>query len=792
MTWFARITDERTKEKRGRERVFLVNEESLRKNPNDRKLERRCAALAIELERPNDARRHLIHLNDAIQADPDKATEAAELEDLLGQCDQPESKFDEAEQHYRKSIALDPTRVVTFDRLARLLRQDVKPPEAADRAIEEMLKANPKSALAHVNRWRYRREFGPAADGGDIALALKLGPDEAEVLIAAAELARQSKDLAGARKHLERGLDRHPEDAGFYQMAADLELADNHADRAEAILRRGIAAVPSNAPLKMLLAETLISENKLDGDEGAIAWIERLRRLGLADGYALFLQGQVAMTQQNWHDAISRLDSARSLLAGDTAIVSRINLLLAECHSRTGETEKRVAALERAASGETNAAMAGPLLAQAMESEGRLDEAIKVHLMLVERRPQSRLDLVRLLIQKYARLPQQERRWKEVEQRLQEAEKAVPKALEDLTRLRADLLAAQNREEEARKVLTAAQLKDPRNLNYSLALARIAQKEAKIPLALQTLDQAEKDLGPSLEIQLARLELWAQRGGDEAKVAVAKLAEARRQVKPAELPDFLDRLAQTELRLREPALARQYWNELVAVQPDNFNALLSLFDLSLQSNDLAGARELVAKIRKVEGDREGTQWRFTEAALDLDEYRRDPKGASQKLQAAGELASMISELRPGWWGGPVLKGQMAELKGLTDEAIEQFKQAVSLGDLQPAIVRRLMGMLYRNPGEQANQIEQLVSVLRSKGFPVEDLTISDALGAIGKGDVTRGLALARQAIPESSTNFSDHLTLARLYTVAGQHAGADKELRRAIELAPGVPETWLS
>jgi len=189
----------------------------LRKNPNDRKLERRCAALAIELERPNDARRHLIHLNDAIQADPDKATEAAELEDLLGQCDQPKSKFDEAERHYRKSIALDSTRVVTFDRLARLLRQDMKNPEAADRAIEEMLKANPKSALAYVRKWRYHREFGPAADGNNLALALKFGPDEAEVLIAATELARQSKDPVGARKHIEQGLDRHPESVPFYQ-----------------------------------------------------------------------------------------------------------------------------------------------------------------------------------------------------------------------------------------------------------------------------------------------------------------------------------------------------------------------------------------------------------------------------------------------------------------------------------------------------------------------------------------------------------------------------------------------
>jgi len=330
--WFARITDEMTKNPRGRERVFLVNEEALRKNPDDRKLERRCTELAIELERHNDARRHLIHLNDAIQADPEKAAEAADLEDLLGQCDRPESKFDEAERHYRKSIALDSTRVVTFDRLARLLRQDVKQPEAADRAIEEMLKANPKSALAHVNRWRYRREFGPAADGSDIAQALKLGPDEAEVLIAAAELARQSKDLVGARKHIEHGLDRHPESAGFYLMAAELELAENHPDRAEAVLRRGIAAVPMNVPLKMLLAETLISENKLDGDEGAIAWIERLRRLGLAPGYAQYLDGRVSMAKHRWDEAIRSLESARAVLVADTMITPTINLMLAECY----------------------------------------------------------------------------------------------------------------------------------------------------------------------------------------------------------------------------------------------------------------------------------------------------------------------------------------------------------------------------------------------------------------------------------------------------------------------------
>ncbi len=74
----------------------------------------------------------------------------------------------------------------------------------------------------------------------------------------------------------------------------------------------------------MLLAETLISENKLDGDEGAISWIERLRRLGLAPGYAQYLDGRVSMARQRWDEAISSLESAQAVLVADRMTTPRI------------------------------------------------------------------------------------------------------------------------------------------------------------------------------------------------------------------------------------------------------------------------------------------------------------------------------------------------------------------------------------------------------------------------------------------------------------------------------------
>ena len=146
-----------------------------------------------------------------------------------------------------------------------------------------------------------------------------------------------------------------------------------------------------------------------------------------------------------------------------------------------------------------------------------------------------------------------------MERQLRAAEKALPGAVERLTFLKVDILVAHDRLDDARALLASAQAKDSRNLRYRLALARITQRLGKVPSALQVFDQAEQDLGPSLDIQLARLDHWCLEGGDSAKAAAAKLAESRQHIPTAGRVVFLDRLAVTAIRLREPALARQYY-----------------------------------------------------------------------------------------------------------------------------------------------------------------------------------------------------------------------------------------
>src|SRR5262249_48923856 len=184
----------------------------------------------------------------------------------------------------------------------------------------------------------------------------------------------------------------------------------------------------------------------------------------------------------------------------------------------------------------------------------------------------------------------------------------------------------QNKMGEARSRLVQAQSKDPRNLRYRIALARLTQLQGQGPAALQIIDQAEKDLGPSLDLQLARLDYWGLEGGAEAKTAVAKLAAALQQAPAADRPTFLDRLGAAEIRLGELNLGRQHWRELADLQKDNLRVRLGLFDLAIAAGDPADAAKLVDEIKEAEG-KDGTAWRFAEAGLLIQQGRPGGPGA---------------------------------------------------------------------------------------------------------------------------------------------------------------------
>jgi tetratricopeptide (TPR) repeat protein len=97
-----------------------------------------------------------------------------------------------------------------------------------------------------------------------------------------------------------------------------------------------------------------------------------------------------------------------------------------------------------------------------------------------------------------------------------------------------------------------------------------------------------------------------------------------------------------------------------------------------------------------------------------------------------------------------------------------------------------------NQLQQFDQVDHVVQTFRDRGVVLEDLTSLEAINAIRKKDFKRGVALARQAFPETSTRASDHLSLGEILLSAGRTEEAGRELRRAVELGPDLAGAWLA
>ncbi len=59
-----------------------------------------------------------------------------------------------------------------------------------------------------------------------------------------------------------------------------------------------------------------------------------------------------------------------------------------------------------------------------------------------------------------------------------------------------------------------------------------------------------------------------------------------------------------------------------------------------------------------------------------------------------------------------MSGEIAELAGSTDQAIGYYLRAVELGNVQPSLVRRLVGLL--NERNRFDEIDHVTQVLRDQ------------------------------------------------------------------------------
>ncbi len=493
---YAQIMDKRDTTGRNRVRVLLALDETLRRGGSrDNALLRgarlRAAELAMtpELARYREAREHLDVL---LRLSPG----SGKIEQLIGQCVEAEGKsgdvkhavrrYDEARTWYEKSITDDASQIAAYDRLAALFRNHLGDPAAADRIMDRLIAGDVKAprpsglqAQAYLTRAHYREAHRLDGAADDVSQALKLAPDDADVLVAAAERARRGNDLAEARKLSERGVKLYPKDDRMYQSLASVEAMSGRPEEAVKVLERGFVSLPAKDNLLWNQTELLVQMKRTDEARAAIAQLRK--KDNVFQPVVDLLEARLLLDEGRRAEAVPLLERTRALMSAVPALgelVKQADLLLAENYEQLGNPDRQLAACRRVLERDGPSLPARFYQAKALLTLGRNEEALAAYAQLAPAIPAAHLTVAELMLDRLLRLPEEKRQWLVLDKVLDEAERALPDSVEVLI-LRADVLMERREYDRARGMLEQARTKAPEKVEPWLALARLTARRGR-------------------------------------------------------------------------------------------------------------------------------------------------------------------------------------------------------------------------------------------------------------------------------------------------------------------------
>lgn len=773
---YGQVLDRHARSPRERLQPFLVLEQALRRQPGRHDLRRRLVEIAMEIGRFPDARIHIEALLKGSAADD------AALERQLARCYAGEGNDTKADGWLEKAIGHQPDLVDGYVELAELRRNRLGQSKQADAVMDALVEKNDASFRAHLARWRYRTAYQLGGAEEDLAQARALAPEEADVLLAAAEVAERRGDSGEARTLLERALQLHPGDGRTYQALAAVELRAGRPEAAEAVLSRGIKALPDQLDLLWTLAEVQIDLGRLAEAQGSI---DRLNQSKVAPAPPGFLTAALRARQGKWSEAAQLMEQVRPRLASWPEMTWRADLMLGQFFERLGKPDQQLVAYRRAVDARPLDVVGRLGLARALIAIGRPDQALEEYQKIVPPVPEARLGEARLVIIRNLRLPAEQRRWEEAERLLDEAARVAPKSME-VPMLRAEVLIAQGRPDDARGLLQRLRDQDPARAEPWVALAELAGRQEGPAATLHLLDEAQDRLGDGVDMRLARARSRIQQGGPEVSKALEALAGDLDKIPVADRPRLLRGLALLALRAGATAEARTLWGRLAQERPEDAEARLILFTLALQANDPA-ASQLLDDLRRADGD-DGTLWRFGHARLLT---RQAARGDTRALGEARALLRAVAERRPFLSDVPLAQAAVEEQAGDPAEAIRNYLRAIELGEVAPEVIRRTAQLLVeRNRYAEADQVVRKLQ-FQSAPLPVDLQRLAVDL-SLRTQDLTRAVELAHKAVADRPDDYRDQMWLGQVLWSAGQKAEAESPLRRAVALAPGQPDSWMS
>ncbi|MGA2797719.1 MAG: tetratricopeptide repeat protein, partial [Thermoguttaceae bacterium] len=624
----------------------------LREDPKRNKARRKLIELAMLAQRYDDARNHLEQF--LLKDKPDDP----ELLDLLGQCQEKMNEFDNAMESYNKAIKGSPARIDTYQRLAMLLRTRMDKPKQAFDCMQSMIKNNSDSAKAYIclgNYWQSvntkeeaKKAAEKDADPKEEAMkaaekAVELAPDDHDALLLAAQCSMAMDKTDQARKYTEHNLEVHKDLPIIYTTLAEITARAGDKEKAIEILNRGLEETRFSPQILWYKANFLIDLRKMDDAREAVGQLQTAQYHKPLIGY---LEARLAFAQKDWAEATSRFEKLRPSLTAMPNLLKQADLSLGYCYGQLHSVDQEISAYQRVLAADPSSSPARQGLTDALLASGRVDEALQEYEMLPKTGNWPRGGLVpyaNLLIRQNMQRSANEQKWDKVEKVLDEAEKANPDS-EQIPLLRAEVLHAQNRDDEAENILQKAHQKNPKQIDFWKAMVNLASLQKKWNQAEKILADYEKQMGDSADLRLARCEYLLQRYDAKAAEYLTKLGENIDGFSDADRIRLWNGLLNAARRINDKDLIQKFTDLLSRKDTNNLEVQFLRLEQAANSQNLAALEEALKDVKKVEG--EGPLWLFGQARLLA--VRATKENNPGLYDDALQYLAKARDLRPSW------------------------------------------------------------------------------------------------------------------------------------------------
>ena len=752
--------------------------------PGNVEVRRKLAELAVENGRFADG---IDYVNYLLKDFPDDI----DLLDLLSDCHVLRGDYNEAETILESVIAKAPDRLQFYLKLANLRQLKLNRPGDAVLPINEMVAVNSDNPLAYFNRseWLLERlnELKNLARSNrekvqDYAVeilrqaeedsheALKRAPDNIEMIVLAIRIAFEQRRKDELRSLAQRGVEQHPKDPRCYIALSELEKSELNGAASIRVLNQGVASIPDNLQLRWALADVLIDTGAFEEAKSQIA---AMQKGAFPLVLVQFLEAKISIFKKDWLVGIRQLEALRQDLRDQSDLMKQVELWLGFAYQETKSYDQQLVCFRRSVALDPGYLAARLALAETLMNGNSLPEAISEFEQIYSdpNSPASAsIGLAKCILLWNLDNPPRLHRWDNFERALSRLEQTEqpPAIWTQIAILRMERLMSAFKRDEAEKIISAAREKYPDEIELwtsQIALAQVAKDNQRCDELFQ---DAFLRFGDTVALRELKGRYLVQQKGEKAAAELLKLAAGNPSWTDADQAKLAASLASQFLAAGDLENAAKQGLIASQAEPTNLSIRLVLLDVAVAAKRGELMQQVLDECRAIAG--EGAIWHLGTALL------------LTIVKEAGILAQS-------WGRVPLLMASLYERLGDQKSAVEQFLDAVRLGERSPAVTSHTLSMLFN--ARRFEDAENLIKQLReTQSTFTSEMAQTEVDIALQLGRVDAAIQATEQLV-RNSQNVVDPVWLGRVYGALGKYVQAEAQFRRAIQLDGKKSIAWM-